>query len=102
MMKYGIMYKQGDILLIPIPFTDLSSSKKRPVLVMSNSEYNAKTEDVIVLAATSNIKEKDYSIIFTNSDMAEGYIKVDSCIRADKIYTLLAFIYRAVRKPFNR
>ncbi len=41
-----------------------------------------------MLAITSNIKEKDYSIIFTNSDMVEGYIKVDSCIRADKIYTL--------------
>jgi len=25
------MYKKGDILLIPIPFSDLSSNKKRPV-----------------------------------------------------------------------
>lgn len=57
-------------------------------MVISNSEYNAKTEDVIVLAVTSNIREKDYSILFTNSDMVEGNIKVNSCIRADKIYTL--------------
>ncbi|MGI5882106.1 MAG: type II toxin-antitoxin system PemK/MazF family toxin [Dethiobacteria bacterium] len=39
---------------------------------------------------------KDYSIIFTNSDMAEGHIKVDSCIRADKIYTFSKAI--AIRK----
>ena len=32
------MYKQGEILLIPIPFSDLSSNKKRPVLVISNDE----------------------------------------------------------------
>lgn len=44
------MYKQGDILLIPIPFTDLTSTKKRPVLVLSKDDYNSKTDDVIVSA----------------------------------------------------
>ncbi len=29
------MPEQGDILLIPIPFTDLSSHKRRPVIVIS-------------------------------------------------------------------
>jgi mRNA-degrading endonuclease toxin of MazEF toxin-antitoxin module len=66
---------------------NLSSSKKRPVLGISNSEYNGKTEDIIVAAVTSNIEEKDYSVVFKNSDMLEGNIKVDSCVRADKIYT---------------
>lgn len=49
------MYSQGDILLIPIPFTDLSSSKRRPVLVISNNEYNSRTDDIIVTAITSSI-----------------------------------------------
>ena len=30
------MFKQGDILLIPIPYTDLTTNKQRPVLVLSN------------------------------------------------------------------
>ena len=33
------MYKQRDIIIIPIPFTDLSSNKKRPVVIISNNNY---------------------------------------------------------------
>lgn len=33
------MPKQGDIVLIPVPFTDLSSTKRRPVIVVSNDNY---------------------------------------------------------------
>ena len=82
------MYRQGDILLIPIPYSDLTSNKKRPVLVLSNDEYNTKTEDIIVVAITSNITSKEYSILISNKDMQEGNLHVNSCIRVDKIYTL--------------
>jgi len=82
------MYRQGDILLIPIPYSDLTSNKKRPVLVLSNDEYNTKTEDIIVAAITSNITSKEYSILISNKDLQEGNLQVNSCIRVDKIYTL--------------
>lgn len=88
MMRYGIIYRLGDILLIPIPFTDLSSNKKRPVLVLSNNDYNSKTEDIIVAAITSNLTEKDYTVMLSDKDLKEGTLKVDSSIRVDKIYTL--------------
>lgn len=86
------MYKQGDILLIPISFSDLTSRKKRPVLVISNSQYNYKTEDIVVVAITSNLESKEYAIKFTNDDLIEGKLKVVSCIRTDKIYTLSKYI----------
>jgi len=38
------MPEQGDIVLIPIPFTDLSSNRRRPVIVISNNLYNHKTQ----------------------------------------------------------
>ncbi len=53
------MPEQGDIVLIPIPFTDLSSQKRRPVIVISNNQYNAKTRDVVVVAMTSNPQPTD-------------------------------------------
>jgi len=82
------MYKQGDILLVPLPFTDLSSQKRRPVLVLSKDDYNNVADDLIVVAITSYIDSKPYNVLLSNNDMADGTLKVDFCIRADKIYTL--------------
>ena len=82
------MYKQGDILLVPVPFTDLTSTKKRPVLVISNNNYNEKTNDILVAAITSNITDKDYTVNIAKSDLEIGDLKVVSCIRVDKIYSL--------------
>jgi mRNA interferase MazF len=46
--------KHGDIVLIPIPFTDRSSQKQRPVIVISNDEYTFTAPDLVVVAITSN------------------------------------------------
>jgi mRNA interferase MazF len=80
------MYKHGDIVLIPVPFTDLTASKKRPVLIVSNDMYNTESQDIIVTAITSNITQAGIQI--TNSDMISGELPKPSVIRADKIYTL--------------
>jgi len=55
------MPEQGDILLVPIPVTDLSSQKRRPVIVISNNSYNKRTTDIIVVAMTSNPIDVEYS-----------------------------------------
>lgn len=82
------MYKQGDILLIPFPFSDLSTTKQRPVLVLSNSVYNKAQSDLVIAAITSNLSNKTYSIPITENDLDEGHLRVKSAIRADKLYTL--------------
>ncbi len=82
------MYSRGEIVLIPIPFSDLKTNKKRPVLIISNNKNNVNSEDVIVVAITSNIRDIQPEIIINNNDMAEGELLTESCIRADKIYTL--------------
>jgi len=46
--------RQGDIVLVPVPFTDLSSRKRRPVIVVSSDAYNSDGPDMVVVAMTSN------------------------------------------------
>ena len=82
------MPNQGDILLIPIPFTDLSSQKRRPVIVVSNDAYNQKTTDMVVVAMTSNPSPANYSFVITSSDLDKGALNHPGTIRVDKIYTL--------------
>ena len=80
------MFNRGDIVLIPVPYTDLSASKKRPVLVMSNDVYNIANQDMIVVAITSNLAQMGIAI--TAVDMKQGQIPKPSVVRSDKIYTL--------------
>ena len=65
------MPSQGDIVLIPIPFTDLSSQKRRPVIVISNDEYNRTGPDVVVVAMTSNPASSPYSFV-SAAHLAQG------------------------------
>lgn len=93
------MPEQGDILLIPIPFTDLSSHKRRPVIVISNNVYNQKTADIVVVAMTSNPASVDYSFTLTSTDLDQGKLNRPGKVRVDKIYTLSQSI---VVKTFGR
>jgi len=63
------MNSQGDILLLPFPFSDLSGKKVIPVLVISGKNYNNSSEDIVICSITSQIKLTDYSIIIDNKDL---------------------------------
>lgn len=82
------MPDQRDIVLVPIPFTDLTSQRRRPVVVISNDEYNRSTDDIVVVAMTSNLRPAGYSFIITSADLDMGTLQRPSRIRVDKIYTL--------------
>ena len=71
-----------------MPFSDLTSNKKRPVVILSNDAYNSIAEDVICFAVTAQIRGHANEIIIDNEDMVEGHLPKISCIRADKVYTL--------------
>ena|SRR3989338_4444404 len=95
----GTMLRQRDIVLIPIPFTDLVSQKKRPAVIISSDTYNKSNEDIVVVALTSNIESRNFTITLTADDLEDGVLKVTSMIRVDKIYTLNKSI---VIKTFGR
>jgi mRNA interferase MazF len=49
-------YEFGDVILIPFPFTDQTTSKKRPAVVVSSAAYHRERRDLIIMAVTSQVK----------------------------------------------
>ncbi|MCG8353837.1 MAG: type II toxin-antitoxin system PemK/MazF family toxin [Chloroflexales bacterium] len=86
------MLEQGAIALIPVPFTDLSSTKRRPVIVIASNEYITTTPDMIVVAMTSNPTQTPYSFTITNDDLVAGSLNRPGQVRTDKIYTIAQHI----------
>jgi mRNA interferase MazF len=50
-------YKQGDVVLVPFPYTDLSGNKKRPGLIVSANWYNEQEPNYILVPITSVIHD---------------------------------------------
>ena len=82
------MPRQGEIVLLPVPFTDLSSRKRRPVIVISGDAYHRSTTDMIVVAMTSNPAIVDYGFVIDSTDLERGRLNRPGTVRVDKIYTL--------------
>lgn len=58
-------FVKGEVVVLPFPFSDLSSSKKRPALVLASLDG----DDVILCQITSEQTRKDkYSIDLNDSD----------------------------------
>lgn len=49
-------FEFGDIILVPFPFTDQTTAKRRPAVVISASAYNRVKPDLILMAVTSQIR----------------------------------------------
>lgn len=81
-------YKQREIVLIPFPYSDLSSVKKRPVIVISNNKFNEVNEDVVVVAITSKIFSDEYSVTINDNDLEYGILPEQSVVKTAKLFTV--------------
>jgi mRNA interferase MazF len=64
-------FNQGEILLLPFPFDDLSGAKKRPVLVVSSDDFNRVSRTIIVVEITSNIQSgfQELNVLIEDKDV---------------------------------
>jgi mRNA interferase MazF len=81
-------YRQRDLLLVPVPFSDLTSRKIRPVVVLSNDRYNLDGPDLLVAGITSNPLTRPFIVPLDTPQLEEGQMRLPSVVRADKIFSI--------------
>ena len=54
-MPPTINYKRGDVVLVPFPFSDQTSVKQRPSLVISVDAFQERGPDLLIMAITSQV-----------------------------------------------
>ena len=74
----------SEIVLLPFPFTDLSATKRRPVLVLK--EGNAQG-DFLAAQITSQTGYRP-AVRLKAEDFELGGLPKDSIVRPDKVFTL--------------
>ncbi len=79
------MYEQKEIVLLPFPYSDLTGSKLRPAIVISNENLN-RTEDRLCCLITTQIRKGD--LIIENKDFVSGKLPHKSAARPYRIFTI--------------
>lgn len=76
-------FVKGDIVVLPFPYSDLSSSKKRPAMVLAD----LKGDDIILCQITSQFVKDNYAIALDSSDFKKGSLNKPSNIRPNRLFT---------------
>jgi len=88
--------RQGDVVLVPSPFTDLTTVKQRPALVLSADWFNASRSDCVVAALTSQIpshlQPDEYRLC--SGDLLAGGLPKPSLVRLEKLFTISQALLR--------
>jgi mRNA interferase MazF len=81
---------KNKIILVPFPFDDLSETKVRPALCLTNSisVYNHVVIAFITSQVTKAMEISDLPILTTDVDFNQTGLKVDSAIRLHRLVTI--------------
>ncbi|HXU38926.1 MAG TPA: type II toxin-antitoxin system PemK/MazF family toxin [Blastocatellia bacterium] len=90
----------GKVVVLPLPQTNLQIGKRRPALVVADLAG----DDLILCQITTQSRRDNYAIALTSAEFEHGRLKVDSFIRANRLFTIdeSLILYSAGKKNGNK
>lgn len=76
-------FVKGDVVVVPFPFSNLVSIKRRPALVIATLQNS----DIILCQITSQNKGDELAVLVSKFDFMDGGLDKPSYIRPDRIFT---------------
>lgn len=92
------VYRFGDVVLVPFPFTDQTAVKQRPAVVVSSATYHRSTLDLIVMAITSQLRARPMFGETFLDDWESANLLKPSCVKP----IIATLEQRLVRKTLGR
>ncbi len=82
-----VSYDMFDVVVVPFPFTDRTTSKRRPALVLSNAHHFNQAVGQSVLAMITSAKNSDWPLDKEIVDLDSAGLPSASIVRM-KLFTL--------------
>ena len=77
-------FVKGDVIVVPFPFSDLSGSKRRPALVLTELSG----DDLVICQITSRPTDDIFAQPLTSEDFISGRLLIDSYICPLRVFTI--------------
>lgn len=76
-------FVKGDVVVVPFPFSDLSSAKRRPALVVAALPG----DDLILCQITSQAVRDGFALLLDDSAFQQGGLRLPSNARPNRLFT---------------
>lgn len=83
MEEFVVEYTKGDVVVLPFPFSDLSSAKRRPALIVTKSIG----KDIILAQITSQKTNNKFNIELNESEFENGSLPQKSYIKVNRLFS---------------
>ena len=87
-MPHTTRFERGEVVLVRFPFTDLTSAKQRPALVVSSAAFTASGQEVIVAAISGQRIYHPGKFDYIVRNWERAGLLMPSVVRAGKLVTL--------------
>jgi mRNA interferase MazF len=74
-------FQRGDVVLVPFPFSDLSTTKVRPAVVVSSELYHSTEPDLLLAALTSRVEAATGPFDYQLNDWRAAGLRFPSALK---------------------